>query len=198
MGYAPYYQAIPEQSDLFRQLQVDGKLVRLLECLFELGARPLDLDEAGQEDLDDTLEYLAFRESDTVFRSLEDAKQTLLKLRAGIEQANRLSPGLIERRAFIEKVQDKIEERLALELQRRGTTDAADLARSLISGERHLAGRFWLVSAGLVSQAASLFRGIEPDTLFDRVAEDCLYDDYRDWRDLYLHAADRGEAIIIL
>ena len=31
MGYAPYYQAIPDRSVLFHRLQTDLKLLKLLE-----------------------------------------------------------------------------------------------------------------------------------------------------------------------
>jgi len=191
MGYAPYYQAIPEQSELFRGLQTDNQLAQLLANFFTLGSRPFDLDETGQEELDNVLH------SQTFFRSQEDAISALERLRKGIEHANLLSPGLIERSCYIEKTQDEIEKRLVEELRRRVAANPQTRPETWISGERLFAGEFRLVSAPLVSIAASLLQDIEPDLLFDRSGEDYLHDDYRHWRDLYLRAADRGEAILI-
>ena len=84
-----------------------------------------------------------------VFASLDEANRILNELRAGIEQANELSPGLMERSAYVEKTQDDIRERLARELERRRVNDAASFVDVLIDGERVFSGDLRIVTARL-------------------------------------------------
>ena len=176
MGYAPYYQAIAENSELLRLLRTDRQLTELLGYVFTLGSRPLDLDETGEDELNDALDWLV-RNSIAVNR--QEAEAILLRLRTAIAEADRVSPGLLDRCRYVEKTQYEIESRLGIELEKRGVENASDLAAAWINGDSVLVDSFRLVSSATVASAAALLRNTEPEQLFGGEREDYIQDDYR-------------------
>lgn len=200
MGYCPFYQALPDESDLARLLRTDRQSLALMTALFPNGSRPFDLWEVGEGEIGDTLDWLS--EEDDVFASREEAERTLDHLRAEMERATSRHPGLVDRMAYLEKTQDDIEERL---VQRFGE-ESRPFWRDVIGGERPFApemvgeglGQLWIVTPATVVEAARLLREIEPVSLFGDEDEDYILEDFRDWRALFLEAAERGEAVLVL
>ena len=56
MGYCPFYQALPEASDLCRILESDLKARTLLMRLFDYGSRPFDMRELEENELTSILD----------------------------------------------------------------------------------------------------------------------------------------------
>jgi hypothetical protein len=53
-----------------------------------------------------------------------------------------------------------------------------------------------LAPSRFVAEAAKALRGAEPESLFS-AEEDSALEDYREWRQVYLQAAERGEAVLV-
>jgi hypothetical protein len=106
---------------------------------------------------------------------------------------------LPDRRAFLEGSQEDIEERLTRKLGRR--IRPRHPVRSRVAHPAQGAGAardgLRLVRRAGVAEAARVLREIAPAALFDQGKEDWLYDDFPSWRDLYLAAAEHGEAVIV-
>jgi hypothetical protein len=198
MGYCPFYQALPEASDLCRILESDLKARTLLMWLFNYGSRPFDMRELEENELTSILDDAA--EEDEVFDSRGDVDITFVKLRDEIERADSAHPGLIDRTAFLNKSQDEIGERLTARLEEAGISDAKRLVRSLLFGEYPFAARtdpLQIVSPETVKRGMLTLREIEPDMLFGGPDEDYIAEDYRQWRELYVQAGERGEAVLM-
>jgi hypothetical protein len=54
-----------------------------------------------------------------------------------------------------------------------------------------------VVPAADVQEAARVLGSVAPEVLFVPSREDWLYADYRDFRELYLAAAEQGEAVVV-
>ncbi|WP_180277641.1 hypothetical protein [Nostoc sp. 'Peltigera malacea cyanobiont' DB3992] len=52
-----------------------------------------------------------------------------------------------------------------------------------------------LISRELVSEGASIFRQIDPETLFAK--DESCFEDFERWRNLYLLAAEKNEEILV-
>jgi hypothetical protein len=204
MGYSPFYQAIPEASDLYRGLEADPRMAQLLAYLFPYGSRPLDLWEDG-ELLNDPEALDHFVKWHPLFASRADAEATLHSLSQLIDRTSESYPGLIDRVAFVEKSLDQIEDRL------RSRVEPALLGRALksdgwlFSSEdlspsetlQTLSQSFGIVSRSRVELVASVLDEIDGDSLFDQ-DEDHLLDDLKSLKELYRIASELGEAILIL
>jgi hypothetical protein len=198
MGYSPYYQAIPEGSRLFSRLRANRRLATLMDQFFPSASRPLDLYEAGEDEVVEVLEAVVEMEGG-LFASPADAGQALAELREEIARAEVQHPGLIARTAFLNKSQDDIEVRLVKRLTKRGRADAAAFVDALLFGAEDFAEGFQarLVPSELVAEAAAALRDVEPELLFGAAEEDYHREDYRAWRRLYLEAGARGEAVLV-
>lgn len=224
MGYCPYYQAIPENCDLFRLLDDDLQAAKLFTGFANCGARPLDLFEEGPEDVQDRLDY--GYEGDVDFPSVADVKDAFQRLHHAIERSVAANPGLMDRTAFLNKSQDEIERLLRLHAEALGDPEAIESVPRLLAGVRPFAeplfdfvdrwneaatapevgtfSPFWLVPARHVQQAASFLRPLDFDRLIaidpalNSGTIEWLAEDYPAWRALYLQAANLGEAILVI
>jgi hypothetical protein len=203
MGYSPFYQAIPEESELFRRLQVDPKLECVLSHLYPQGSRPLDLWETGRE-VEEVVGYIA--EGSDLFRSREEAEQTLADLDNLIARACLDAyPGLVDRVAFIEKTLDQIEDRLRERVDPVLLAGAVEHGHWLFSSDTHFVAYelrrgydgFGIVSPARVSAVAAILDHIEPGSIFDPETEDHLIEDLQSLKTLYQEAAKLGEAILV-
>jgi hypothetical protein len=202
MGHSLSFQALPEGSRLCARLQGDQKLGTLFAQLFNCGGGPYTW--ASLDDLGDILDGIA--EQETVFASREDVDQATAELLADLEEAQALHPGLEARRAFLEKTQWDIEERLARELDRRSRSDAGEFVQALLFGAAPLTppgvrgplgDGLRVVRPATVAEAARALGEVTPESLFDEEGEDWLCEDFRSWRGLYLAAAAHGEAVVV-
>jgi hypothetical protein len=153
------------------------------------------------DDLDATLQDLVGR---GVFRSPDEAKKAFTDLIAEWDSARESHPGLGERRAFLDKTQHVLEERISQRLRAIGAVSSAGLIRDLFHGEGRL--RSWsqgqydplrLVSAAGVKAVADLFGSLDDASLFGQDEQVWLGEDYRELSQLCLEAAERGEAVIV-
>jgi hypothetical protein len=202
MGHSVSYQSLPEESRLFARLQGDPKVGTLVAQLFNCGGGAYTW--AGLDDLDGILDGVA--EQGAPFASREEVDRTMAILTTDLEQARTLHPGLENRRAYLEKTQWDIEERLVAELERMGRAGAGEFVEALLFGAALLTppevqgplGRgLGVVRSPEVAEAARVLREIAPSSLFDEDGEDWLYEDFRTWRELYLAAAAHGEAVVV-
>ncbi len=120
MGHSLSFQALPEESRLFARLQNDAKVGTLVAQLFNCGGGPYTW--ASLEDLDEALEGIT-EDMPQLFPSRAEAGRAMADLVAGLEEARAAHPGLEYRRAFLEKTQWDIQDRLTRELARRGRAD---------------------------------------------------------------------------
>lgn len=197
MGCSTYYQAIPEESALFRELLSNRRLATVLDRFFISGDRPLDIDEAGSQEIDEALDDIRAHQPDE-FRSRADVEAVLAELKAKIRRADVQHPGLIARTAFLEKCHDDIKERLIGYLDSTGRGDESELVHTMIFGKHHFCEGLQAecIPSLTVMEVAALLRTIPPDVLY-RDHEDWSREDYEWWRELFLLAAERGEAILV-
>ena len=113
-------------------------------------------------------------------------------------------PGLRERKAFLDKTQYELEDRITQRLQAIGEMSSAALISELFHGE----GRLWswshddydplrLISSARVKAVADLLGRLDGGSLFDEEEQEWLGEDYRELSRLCLEAAERGEAVIV-
>ncbi|MHC5726762.1 MAG: hypothetical protein ACYTXY_22035, partial [Nostoc sp.] len=91
-------------------------------------------------------------------------------------------------------------------LSRRKVANADKIVEKLMFGDQTLAPTLLsteeslgLKSLELVSEGASIFRQIDPETLFarDEGRQGWCLNDLEQWRDLYLSAAEKNEEILV-
>jgi hypothetical protein len=186
---------MPEHGSLFRRLRTDLRLCALYAYLLHQPCGPYDTHRLSSEELNETLDHAAGKE---VFGSRAVVDRTMTDLQAELRQAAVASPGL-ERRAAYLKMHDEFERTLAGQLSRLGHPDAGSFAHTLLDGAGpvgpesfgHYSRALELVPAPVVAEGARWLQQISPD-VFDWLAED-----FQQWRQTYLEAAERGEAIVI-
>lgn len=203
MGHSLSFQALPEESRLFARLHREPKIGTLVAQLFNCGGGAYTW--ASLEDLDEILQGLT-EDMPGLFTSRAEVDQTMADLIVELEEVRAEHPGLERRRAYLEKTQWDIEEQLTRKLDRGDLTEPDPLIQAILFGEQMLTpagvrgplgdGLRW-VGRTSVALAAGMLRKIAPGSLFDKEAEDWLYDDYRSWRRMYLAAADHREAVIV-
>jgi hypothetical protein len=203
MGHSLSYQALPEESRLFARLRKDPQVGTLVAQLFNCGGGPYTW--AALEDLDEALEWLT-EHKPRLFASRAEADQAMTELVAELEEARATHAGIERRRAFLDKTQWDIEERLTQELGRRGQAAPDQFVQAILFGAELLtpAGVEGPPGDGLrvvrragVAEAARVLREVAPGSLFDQEEDDGLFDDYRSWREMYLAAAGQGEAVVV-
>jgi hypothetical protein len=203
MGHSLSYQALPESSRLFAQLQNDPKVGTLVVQLFNCGGGAYTW--ASLDDLDAILEGVA-EDNPQLFAARVDVDRVMANLVAALEEARAAHPGLEHRRAFLEKTQWDIEKRLTRKLKRRNRPGPHGLVQAILFGEElltppgvegPLGDGLRVVRPARVAEAARVLREVAPGALFDKEREDSLYDDFQSWREMYLAAAEQGEAVLV-
>ncbi len=200
MGYCPYYQAIPEDSELFARLRTDERMALVLDHFFPRGGRPLDLDEEPKRDENDEILDAIAEAAAERFSSRDEVAEVFDALHALIAQAERAHPGLLGRTEFLNKTQDSIGERLAERLTTLGQADAQATVDRIICGGESFARGFEarLNPAETVARIAEILLPIEAESLWNDEDElDDLGLDYGKLRNLYLAAAVKGEAVLV-
>jgi hypothetical protein len=204
MGYSPFYQAIPEESELYRRLQVDRKLECVLRHLYPQGSRPFYLRETGEEELERTVDFIAERSK--LFLSWEEVEATLAVLSDLIDRACQDAyPGLIDRVVFIEKTLDRIEDRLQQRVDPGLLVQAVKPGGWLFSCDLQFSSyepglgydRLGVVSSTRVRIVSAILEHIEPGAIFDAHVEDHLVEDLQNLKTLYREAAELGEAVLV-
>jgi hypothetical protein len=202
MGHPLILQALPEESRLYARLRDDRRVATLFAQLFNAGGGPYSW--ATLSDLDEHLDGIAKHVE--AFASRADVDRAMADLLTGLEQARAAHPGLEGRRVFLDKTQWDIEERLNEELRRRGHSEMEPFVSAILFGaatltppgvEGPMGDGLRLVPPATVREAARILDPISPESLFDPETKDYLCEDYRDFRGLYLTAAEQGEAIVV-
>src|SRR5262245_53761787 len=101
MGLCLGYQALPEDSSLYRQLLDNRRIRELFALLFLYGGGPFAPTTLHIDDLSDVLEHLV--EHSDVFESRSQAEVDARHLFELISRARARYPGLGDRRVYLEK-----------------------------------------------------------------------------------------------
>lgn len=101
MGLCLGYQALPEDSQFFRQLLVDRRLGVLYSHLFLSGGGPFSSWTIYIDDIADLLDDLA--QSRELFENREQTEGTARALYELVNQSIRKYPGLENRQVYLDK-----------------------------------------------------------------------------------------------
>ncbi|MEH1934301.1 MAG: hypothetical protein V7L14_11385 [Nostoc sp.] len=201
MGVSVLYSAIPAFSTLYTRLQREKALSILVVYLFPYGCGIFRFFEIEPEEINEILEDVIETHQETFGSELE-ADRVIAELRSELRLTRQAYPGIEDRRASLEESSFEINERLSQELSRRKVANADKIVGKLMLGDQTLAPTLLstkeslgLISRELVSEGASIFRQIDPETLFAR--NEWCFDDFKRWRDLYLSADDKNEEILV-
>ncbi|MEH2353509.1 hypothetical protein [Nostoc sp.] len=200
MGVSVLYSAIPPGSTLYARLQSQKALSILVVSLFPYGCGIFRFFEIDPEEINEIFEDVIETHQETFGSELE-ADRVIAQLRSELRLTRQAYPGIEDRRASLEKTSVEIEKRLSQELSRRKFANADEIVEKLMFGDRILAPMLsteeslGLISRELVSEGASIFRQIDPETLFAR--DESCFEDFEGWRDLYLSAAEKNEEILV-
>jgi hypothetical protein len=206
MGVSAYYQAIPEESRLFQRVRTDRQFSYLFDSLFPYSYGIFYVSIWQREDdgsLDEILEGVA--EYKEIFNSRSEVDRCFKELCAELEQANKLYPGLEDRGIYLEKIQSVFEERLVRELKSRQLDRLLPYVEKLLYGDRPFGFEpqdtdLYIVSSSIVREGVQILRQVEPEALFNAAIapkEENALERFEWWRDFYLEAADKGEAVLI-
>jgi hypothetical protein len=201
MGVSVLYSAIPPSSTLYARLQREKALSILVVYLFPYGCGIFRFFEIDPEEINEILEDVIETHQETFGSELE-ADWVIAELRSELRLTRQAYPGIEDRRASLEKTSVEIEKRLSQELSRRKFANADEIVEKLMFGDRTLAPTLLsieeslgLISRELVSEGASIFRQIDPETLF--TTNESCFEDFERWRNLYLSAAEKNEEILV-
>lgn len=204
MGVSIYYQALPEQSTLFKRIKTEKKINTLFDALFPYGYGIFYLLDWDKEELNEHLDGIF--ESNEVFDSRSDVDLCLNELCMELEQAEASYPGLSDQTVYLEKIQHVFEERLLRELKRRQLDNYVDYVQQLLYGSQDLApelynenSELFIVPSSVVREGVQMLREIEPERLFENAGDLEKYEleRFENWKALYLEAAERGDAVVI-
>jgi hypothetical protein len=199
MGIPLTFQAIPESSGLLALLRTNRRIGTLFADLYSMGGGPFTWSRL--DELDEILQNLVGR---GVLRSIDEARGAFAELNAEWNSALASNPALEGRRAFLDKTQHELNERITQRLTATGEEPSAELISDLFHGEDKL--RNWssdgydplrLISAARVKAIAGLLGRLDENSIFHDDEEDWLGEDYRGLRQLCFEAAIRGESIIV-
>ncbi|MEH2151206.1 hypothetical protein [Nostoc sp.] len=205
MGVSVLYNAIPPSSTLYARLQREKALTILVVSLFPYGCGIFRFFEIEPEEINEILEDVIETHQET-FGSELDADRIIAEFRSELRLTRQAYPGIEDRRASLEKTSAEIGERLLQELSRRKVANADEIVEKLMFGDQTLAPTLLstgeslgLISRELVSEGASIFRQIHPETLFarDEGRQGWCLDHLERWRNLYLSAAENNEEILV-
>ncbi|MEH2094766.1 hypothetical protein [Nostoc sp.] len=201
MGVSVLYSAIPPSSTLYARLQREKALSLLVVSLFPYGCGIFRFFEIDPEEVNEILEDVIETHQETFGSELE-ADRVISELRFELRLTRQAYPGIEDRIALLEKTSVEIGERLSQELSRRNVANADEIVDKLMFGDKTLAPTLLsteeslgLISYELVSEGASIFRQIDPETLFAR--DESCFEDFERWRNLYLLAAEKNEEILV-
>ncbi|AVH63332.1 hypothetical protein [Nostoc sp. 'Peltigera membranacea cyanobiont' N6] len=201
MGVSVLYSAIPPSSTLYARLQREKALSLLVVSLFPYGCGIFRFFEIDPEEVNEILEDVIETHQETFGSELE-ADRVISELRFELRLTRQAYPGIEDRTALLEKTSVEIGERLSQELLRRNVANADEIVDKLMFGDKTLAPTLLsteeslgLISYELVSEGASIFRQIDPETLFAR--DESCFEDFERWRNLYLLAAEKNEEILV-
>jgi hypothetical protein len=203
MGHSLSFQALPEESRLFARLETEPKLATLATQFFNCGGGPYTW--SSLEDLEEILEGVT-EDMPALFASRAEVERVFAELVREFEEARAAHPGLEERRAFLEKTQWDISERLTRRLRAGRETDQDEFVQAVLFGAElltppgvrgPLGDGLRVVRRANVAEAARVLRAVAPGSLFDKDDEDWLYADFQSWRDMYLAAAKNGEVVVV-
>ncbi|MEH2286731.1 hypothetical protein [Nostoc sp.] len=200
MGVSVLYSAIPPGSTLYARLQSEKALSILVVSLFPYGCGIFRFFEIEAEEINEILEDVIETHQET-FGSKLEADWVIAQLRSELRLTRQAYPGIEDRTASLEKTSVEIEKRLSQELSRRKFANANEIVEKLMFGDQTLAPMLsteeslGLISRELVNEGASIFRQIDPETLFTR--NEWCFEDFERWRNLYLLAANKNEEILV-
>lgn len=198
------YSAIPPSSELYSRLQSEKALNFLVDFVFTDGGGIFRFFEIDPEEIDDGFENIV-RGYPKIFKSQLELERVIADLRSLLTLTRQTFPGIEDRTATLEKSWQEIEERLVQELLKKQVTNAEELVQKLLEGDRTFAPNLLsaggyeslrLISRELVKEGASIFRQIDPKTLFAE-NEGWYLDDLEDLKDLYLAADEHNEVILV-
>ncbi len=202
MGCSILYSAIPPSSELYLRLQSEKALSILVASLFPYGCGIFRFFEIEPEEIDEILENVV-EVYPEVFESQLELDRVIAEFRSQLTLTRQAFLGIEARTAMLEKSADEIEQRLVQELATRQVTNAKEIVQKLLEGDRTFAPNLLsvdeslgLISRELVSEGASLFRQIDPKTLFAD-NEGWYLDDLEDLKQLYFDADEHNEVILV-
>ena len=205
MGCSILYSAIPPNSNLYLRLQSEKALSILVASLFPYGCGIFRFFEIEPEEIDEIIENVIEIHQE-VFESKLEVDRVIAELRSQLTLTRQAFPGIEDRTAMLEKSSEEIEKRLILELSSKQVAKADEIVQKLLEGDRTFAPNLLsvdeslgLISCELVSQGASIFRQIDPKTLFakDKGREGWCLNHLEDLKDLYLSADENDEVILV-
>ncbi len=207
MGVSILYSAIPPSSRLYLRLQREKALNTLVVSLFSYGCGIFRFFEIEPEEIDEILGNVVEIHRE-IFESELGADWVVTELRSELTLTRQAFPGIEDRTAMLEKSSEEIEKRLVQELSRKQVANADEIVQKLLVGDRTFApdlisieegDSLGLISRELVSQGASIFRQINPKTLFstDEGREGWCLNQLEDLKDLYLSAEENNEVILV-
>lgn len=198
------YSAIPPSSELYSRLQSEKALNFLVDFVFTDGGGIFRYFEIDPEEIDDSFENVV-RGYPKIFKSQLELERVIADLRSLLTLTRQTFPGIEDRTATLEKSWQEIEERLVQELSRSQVANAKETVQQLLEGDRTFAPNLLLpreyeslrlISCELVREGASIFRQLDPKTLFAE-NEDWYLDDLEDLKQLYLDADEHNEVILV-
>ncbi|WP_009631485.1 hypothetical protein [Synechocystis sp. PCC 7509] len=196
------YSAIPPSSELYSRLQSDKAFATLLSWLFPYGNGIFCYFEDEPDESDEVLENVC-EVYPEIFESQVELDRVIAEFRSQLTLTRQAFPGIEDRTAMLEKSVNEIEQRLVQELTTRQVANAEEMVQKLLFGDRTFApdllsegDSLGLISRELVREGASIFRQIDPKTLFAK-NEDWYFEQLEELKDLYLAADEHNEVILI-
>jgi len=203
MGLSVIYSAIPPNSNLYLRLQREKALNTLVSFIFSDGFGIFHFFEIAPEDIEEILENIVDVYPE-VFKSKLDIEMIVAELQSELKLTRQTAPGIDYRTAMLEKSSEAIKQRLVQELSRKQVANAEDVVQKLLFGDRTFAPdllspeeeTLGLISRELVREGASIFRQIDPKTLFAE-NEDWYFEQLEELKQLYLDADEHNEVILV-
>lgn len=199
------YSSIPPSSELYSRLQSEKALnILLVDFLFPFSCAIFYVfEEVELGEIDEALEGI-IKMHPTIFKSKLELDRIVADLRSLLDFTCQTFPGIENRAARLEKSWQEIEQCLVQELLRRQVTNAEEFVQKLLEGDRTFTPdllspedeTLGLISRELVREGASLFRQIDPKTLFAE-NEGWYLEQLQELKALYLDADEHNEVILV-
>ena len=204
MGLSIHYQALPEQSTLFKRLQTEKAFNTLFYHLFKGGNGILDMFDLDKEEREEILEWMV--EDEEVFSSEVEVERYLNELCLELKCAEAVHPGLVNRHAYLEKDHQYIEELLSQELKRKELNNYIDYLEKLLYSNQKLAPKLHeqyedqllLVPSSVIQDSSLMLHEVEKAwfEITGGIFED-RWGRIQRWIKFYIESADKGEAVVI-
>jgi hypothetical protein len=203
MGQALHYIAIPPSSSLYARLRSENAFAVIMASLHDYGGGIFKFQSLTDDERAEAIYNLVERESDALGPPGQ-ARRHIDDFFSEVDRLRLAHPGIELRTLYLEgRTDNAIKEQVSRELARAGYVPGleslffmdrllfGDEALTLPSANKPLQ----VVPAALVAQAAKMLEEIDPFDLFPD--NEGQLDDFDDWRQLYLDAAARREAILV-